>query len=570
MTDMQYRSLEVRNIDLEGRTIELIVAPYGEPAVMGAGRSEQYAAGVFGELEGRTTPLKLETGPNHAGPVVGRSVSFDDTPGELRATFVVSETRDGDDALTLARDGALGASAGFLMLEAADLGDGLTEVRSGDLREVTLTGVPAHLGAGVVAVRSIDNMGENMTDQDVRTDAAADTDNDELESRVTDLVTRALDDYRAGVADTSAPAPNVTSTARGHDHRSIGELLGDVIAHGRNTDPGATERVTHLIERGALSADGRSLDLETRDGFPTPGTSAVDGIGVSPDSYIPDLLELLREGRPVANMFAGRSLPARGNNVSLPSVTQGGTVDYQATQGTQVSNQNVVTAPVEFPKSTLAGGQGVSIQAQEWSDPSYMTEVIRDHVAAYGEKLDLESIVGDGATPNATAYTGILAGAGDVPGGTTVATALAVIGKASAAVYAATKRPASAVICHSSVWGAWVDLADTDGRPIVTTDQPTNPAGNMDASSIVGTVRGLPVVVDDNVPVNLGVGTNETPIIVCNFRDALLFENQGAPAQIALTYPSVLVTDVTVYGFSALAIRRPLAFQAISGVLTPT
>ena len=55
-------------------------------------------------------------------------------------------------------------------------------------------------------------------------------------------------------------------------------------------------------------------------------------------------------------------------------------------------------------------------------------------------------------------------------------------------------------------------------------------------------------------------------IILGSFRDALLFEDAAQPAQISLTFPSTLVTDVTVYGFSALAIRRPAAFAVLSGI----
>ena len=567
MTDaMQYRSAELRAVEPEARTIELLVAPYGVDGQIAPGVTERYKPGVFKDIGERSVPLKLETGRDHSGPVVGRSVSFAETPAGLVGTFRVSATRDGADALTLAADGALSASAGFLPLDVAPLDDGSYEVRAGDLREVTLTGVPAYRDAEVLAVRS--NQGENVENETATNDAAETA----TESNaVADAVARALDEYRRGVTETeAADMPKVEGSPRGYAYRSLGEVVADVNRYARRSDAGASERLGALIEAGAIAADGSAIYLAKR-AFTGPAVTGVDGAGVIPDSYIPDLLELLREGRPVANLFGGRALPDDGENVVLPKVTQGSTVDYQAAQGDTVSNQNVVTDSDTFPKSTLAGGQGVSIQSQRWTNPSYIDEVIRDHVAAYGEKVDEQSIIGDGATPNATAYTGILNGAGDIPaGGTGAADALGVIGKAWAAVYGATRRAPTAVIMHSLMWGAFLDLADTDGRPLVTTEAPMNPAGGGNAASIAGTVRGLPVYVDDNVPTNLGVGTNETPIVVCNFRDALLFENQGAPAQVALTYPDVLVTDVSVYGFSALAIRRPLAFQAISGVLTPT
>ena len=89
--------------------------------------------------------------------------------------------------------------------------------------------------------------------------------------------------------------------------------------------------------------------------------------------------------------------------------------------------------------------------------------------------------------------------------------------------------------------------------------------GNL---GFVGTFRGLGVIVDQNIPLTAGTG-GDTPLILGSFRDALLFEDQAAPAQIALTYPDVLQTDVSVFGFSALAIRRPASFAAISGILAP-
>ena len=73
-----------------------------------------------------------------------------------------------------------------------------------------------------------------------------------------------------------------------------------------------------------------------------------------------------------------------------------------------------------------------------------------------------------------------------------------------------------------------------------------------------GTLRGIPVVVDDNIPAG--------NVILGSFRDAYLWSDPINPAQVSLTFPSTLVTDVTVYGFNALAIRRPGAFAVLSGI----
>jgi HK97 family phage prohead protease len=563
---MEYRTAALAATDTDGRTVELLVAPYGTAAKLGVNRSERFRPGAFGTPDPDGVVLKLETGRNHEGPVIGRAVAFRDTDAGLVGTFRVSQTRDGDDALTLAGDGALGASVGMILEDVANLGGGLAEVRRADLREVTLTGTPAYRDAHVMAIRSQEDHAMDQTDTQA-TPVAETQPAIDVDAAITEAVTRAVDAVRgAAVEAATRDLPHIEARHRGHAYSSFGELVGDTIRHARSLDPDASDRLTAAIDAGIV--DRRGVEVQVR-AFATPANSTSDAVGVTPDAYVPDVLELLREGRPIANLFGSRPLPQQGNSVELPRITQGGVVGYQATQGGDVASQNVETDLPTFPKATMAGGQGVSLQAQEWSNPSYMDEVIRDHIAAYGEFLDLETIVGDGATPTAS-YTGILDGATDVPaGGTGILTdVIAVMGQAWTAVYQGSKRAPIAWGMNSVTWGNFLGAVDADSRPLISVDAPSNPVGLSDLSQVTGFLRGVPVIVDDNIPSNLGVGTDESPIILGSWRDALLFENQAAPVRIALTYPDVLVTDVSVYGFSALAIRRPAAFAVISGYIT--
>ena len=113
----------------------------------------------------------------------------------------------------------------------------------------------------------------------------------------------------------------------------------------------------------------------------------------------------------------------------------------------------------------------------------------------------------------------------------------------------------------ANMWGALLNLVDTDDRPIIQNIAPANPVGTGDAGSPAGTLRGLIVVIDDAV--------GDTDIVVSNFRDAILFETSPTPAQLTLTYPDVLVTDISVFGFSSLFVRRPEAFAILSGITIP-
>jgi len=563
---LTYRAAEVAGVN--ERTITLLVAPYEAPANLGGGVTEVITRGAFGDVRADRLPLKLETGHGHAGPVVGRAVSVRDEPDGLYATFRVSETRDGDDALTLAADGALGASAGMILGDLSPRPDGTVAVRAAELREVTLTGTPAYVEtAAAMAVRSTDTEEPTMDTNTPAVDETAANDTPDVTTLVDEAVTRALDAYRAEAA--AAATPTITeATHRGHAYRSVGDVMADAIAHARGSDPTATDRLTRSIDAGVVASDGSAIRLAARDvpGF-TPPAEAGNSIGSgvasgAADAYIPDLLELLREGRPVADLFESRPLPMIGNNVNFPAVSVGNTVAFQDGQNTKISVTRQDQILTTWPKGTLAGGQGVSIQAQQWTDPNYMESVIRDLLADHAEYLDGQTINGDPAvsTPvSSTGFTGILtAGATDVPVGGDAVAAVALVGTAWAAVYAGSRRAPRAAMMNSDTWGAFLNAVDSDGRPIVTTEAPQNPAGFGDAASIAGTLRGVPVVVDENVPAG--------DVIMGSFRDAVLMES-GA-AEIALTFPSVLQTDVAIYSHAALAIRRPAAFAVLSGITT--
>ena len=93
---------------------------------------------------------------------------------------------------------------------------------------------------------------------------------------------------------------------------------------------------------------------------------------------------------------------------------------------------------------------------------------------------------------------------------------------------------------------------------------------------VVGTLHGLPVVTDANIPTGLGAGTNEDRIIVARAEDLLLWEEgDGAPSRLRFeeTTGGSLTVKLVVYGYSAFTGGRyPSALSVISGtgLVTPT
>jgi HK97 family phage prohead protease len=87
---------------------------------------------------------------------IGRAVRLTDTQAGLEAELRVSETRLGDEALTLIRDGAAtGLSVGFIPVEDHwDQTRTIVERVKAKLVEISLVAFPAYADARVMAVRS--------------------------------------------------------------------------------------------------------------------------------------------------------------------------------------------------------------------------------------------------------------------------------------------------------------------------------------------------------------------------------------------------------------------------------
>lgn len=150
--------LSVRD-SAEGRIIFGTVVPYGQVAEVNDGYGayrESFAFGAFARsIEQRGDKVKLFAVHNgHVKLPVGRSLMFAERQEGLYGEFLVSRTRDGDDALTLVKDGAVDAfSVGFRPMNHRKE-NGVTVRTEAALREVSLVGLPAYEGAQLAGVRS--------------------------------------------------------------------------------------------------------------------------------------------------------------------------------------------------------------------------------------------------------------------------------------------------------------------------------------------------------------------------------------------------------------------------------
>lgn len=94
-------------------------------------------------------------------------------------------------------------------------------------------------------------------------------------------------------------------------------------------------------------------------------------------------------------------------------------------------------------------------------------------------------------------------------------------------------------------------------------------------TGVAGTLFGIPIYLDGNLPSNLGVGSNQTVVVTADFRDVMLFEeNGGVPSQLRFEQPNAQTLGVLLlaFGYSAFAAgRQPKAISVMqgTGLITP-
>lgn len=167
MSEMEVRpagEIEIRSATLTGvsfpqRTIELVVMPYEQETVVehqGRMVREIISQGAFKGIQRR----KIKANRDHdITKVVGHCTSLQPNRADgLVAEVKIADTLLGDETLTLANDGILDASAGFMPMAGGEQWEGRNRRRitRAWLGHVAFVPEPAYEGARVLAVRSAD------------------------------------------------------------------------------------------------------------------------------------------------------------------------------------------------------------------------------------------------------------------------------------------------------------------------------------------------------------------------------------------------------------------------------
>ena len=348
------------------------------------------------------------------------------------------------------------------------------------------------------------------------------------------------------------------------------QFLSDVAARFLNPGAEASERLSRHMAEERVERAGQQIDRAV-------GTAAFGGL-IVPQYLVEEYAPLARAGRPFANAIRHHDLEPEGMTQEIGGVTTGTSVDDQAAQGDAVSETDIDDTTASVAVRTAAGQQTISRQAAERGRGVEDT-TIEDLFAAHAVNIDskLLNAATHGITNVATANT--------YTDGTPTPTELypKLVG-AVAAVEALLKNKSLGdviAVMHSRRW-YWLTSAMVSSWPafgqagIATQNIGTNFAERYGDGFRGVLPNGTPVIVDNNIATNLGVGTNEDEIYFGAASESHLWEDPNAPMLIKAEQAkaSTLQILLVVYSYYAFTHARPgrAHAQKISGtgLIAPT
>jgi HK97 family phage major capsid protein len=312
----------------------------------------------------------------------------------------------------------------------------------------------------------------------------------------------------------------------------------------------AKERLTSGFE--GLNAEGKAM---------TEGTNSQGGYLVRPQ--IERQLVLARESDNVLRSLCSK-LNVTTNAVQLDQLGLTTTAGWVAELATKPESTGMTLATVNAAVHTAAGLATISNQLLADSNPAIDGLVTADLAKRLVALEEAAFISGSG--------TGQPYGILNTPGiGATALTAtdipslLDAVLDAIAAVETAHGAP-SAILMHPRTWTAILKSRDAQGAFYIDpTGGPQDPRTGLRGP--VKNLWGYTVVTSNRIPTNLGGGTNESRIVVGDFREALILDRQGITVD--ESEHVYFTTNQTVFraeqrvGFTAG--RTPLAFNVIGG-----
>jgi HK97 family phage prohead protease len=444
---------------------------------------------------------------------IGRMTAAETRTDGIYATFKLSRSSGGNDALIMAQEGLVtGLSIGAEILSSQPSKDGHTVVSSARLKEVSLVTVPAFASSEIleIAAEEIIPVEENPQT--------------ESETVVEDTTVEATPVEAAAV---EAARPTITAMAYTTPRLNLNVTAGEYAKAQLNASRG--------------DADARELVAALQ------VATVAENTGMVPPTYLKDVIGIIDSSRPFIDSIERAALPQSGMKVFTPKLGTQAAVDLTA-EGAEFASADTTVTFQEDNVVKFAGAGVLDLELVDRSDPSFLDLYLRELAASYAQKTDqyAAKIAADGSSDSSSS---------------TIYKALA---KSIADSFGVMRQTPNNLLVATSGGNDDVDYAgllgavDSTGRPLYAAAASQNANGLITQGSTNGTVAGLNLVVDPNYT----GGTSNIKVGLVYPTMAMRFHESGT-LQIRANVVSNGQLEIGIYGYVCVVNRYPAAFRAV-------
>jgi HK97 family phage prohead protease len=444
---------------------------------------------------------------------VGRMIAAETRADGIYATFKLSRSTGGNDALVMAQEGLVsGLSVGAEIIASKPSRDGHIVVTAAKLKEVSLVTEPAFKSAQVLEIAAEEVIPAEETQPESEPEKVEET-------------------------TTPVEAPAVEAAAV--------EAARPTVAASHYTK----ERTAPITSAQYLEANIKAAlgDDEARRTVRAADDSSSTNTGLTLPQHLNTFITDTFTGRPAFNAATRGALVDSGLSFTVPRMyTNASTSPNTAptvadtNEGIAPSETGMTSAYDTVTINKFSGLQRISFELIDRSSPAFMELVMAELRKAYEKATD-------------AALIAALTASGKQDDGRALSAAAlqSFISVNAAKIYGNTGGDyASALVASPSQWGQIMSYADTTGRALYNAASPMNQSGSARPTSVVGDVLGTNLIVDHNIT----AGTGDDSMFLVAPSSVYTWESPTTQLRVnVLTSGEV---EINLYGYLAIYVAK--------------
>ena len=445
---------------------------------------------------------------------LGKATQFTEQEDGIYASFKISRSNRGSEALILAEEGLQsGLSVGVEVIKSKQKGN-VMFVSAAKLFEVSLVTEPAFKSAQVIDVAAEETP-----------EAVEEIQPTESETAVENTPETVAAPVEAAAVEAARPVVTATTFVR--------------------------ERVAPITSAQYLEANLKAAlgDDEARRTVRAADDSTSTNTGLTLPSHLNTFITDTFTGRPAFEAATRGSLAGiDGMSFTVPRLYVNATsADVAPTvadtnEGSAPSETGMTSAYDTISIEKFSGLQRVSFELVDRSSPAFMELMMAELRKAYEKATDaalLAAYVSSGTTAATTAAT--------------AAGLQSFVSVEGAAAYKGTGGDfANKLVASTDAWAAIAGFADTTGRSLYSAQGATqNASGNAVATSVVGGVLGTDLIVDHNITTS-GVVDNSMFLVA----PSSVYTWESPTTQLRVNVLTSGEIEINLYGYLAIYLAK--------------